>query len=98
METIHAYARGQEETQGRALVSTYWEDAALAWTATWPPGACSNRLILTFWPVRQPTRAHGRRSRRVPLHLGSLSLHGRIKLTEQDWRSWLSGGATRSMI
>ena len=93
VETIHAYARVvKEETQGRALVSTYWEDAAAGVDSHLATGRMLQSPDIDFLagPAAYGVRMAGEVGE-CHSTWGSLSLHGRIKLTEQDWRSWLSG-------
>ncbi|HOM83626.1 MAG TPA: carbohydrate binding domain-containing protein [Armatimonadota bacterium] len=92
VETIHAYARVvKEETRGQALVSTYWEDACANVDSHLATGRMLQSPDIDFLagPAAYGVRMAGEVGQ-CHSTWGSVGLHGRIKLTEQDWRSWLS--------
>lgn len=93
VETIAGYARIiKEETQGKSLVSTYYEDAAANVDSHL---ALSHLLSYKDFDFLAGPTAYGVR---MPGEVGechstwgSVRLHNKIWLTEQDFRSWLSG-------
>jgi hypothetical protein len=92
VETIHGYARVlKEASKNQKLVSTYWED-----TAATVEGHFATQKMLessdidflagpTDYGVRMPGEVGEAHS-----IWGSLLLHNRKWISEQDWRSWHS--------
>ncbi|MBI3922172.1 MAG: hypothetical protein HY318_12195 [Armatimonadetes bacterium] len=93
VETIAGYARViKRETQGKTLVSTYYEDAAANVDSHLALSHLLNYKDFDFlagptaYGVRMPGEVGECHST-----WGSVRLHNKIWLTEQDFRSWLSG-------
>jgi beta-galactosidase len=91
-ETIHGYARAiKDETRGRQLVSTYWEDVAANVDSHFATGRLLDSPDIDFlagptdYGVRLPGEVGECHSA-----WGSLMLRDRLWVSEQDWRSWLS--------
>ena len=93
VDLVKSYARTiKEASRNRLLVSTYYEDAASNATNTHMAlGALLESDDIDFvagpasYSIRMPGyvgAAHGT--------WGSTALHGRLYLTEQDWRTWKS--------
>lgn len=91
-ETIHGYARAiKEETKGRQLVSTYWEDVASNVDSHFATGQLLDSPDLDFLagPTDYGVRLPGEVGECHSVW-GSLMLRDRLWVSEQDWRSWLS--------
>ena len=96
VETIHHYAHVvKEETKGQALASTYWEDACSNVDSHLATGRMLQSPDIDFLagPAAYGVRMAGEVGE-CHSTWGSVGLHGRIWLTEQDWRSWLAGPGT----
>lgn len=91
-ETIHGYARViKQEAGGRKLVSTYWEDAAANVDSHFATARMLQSPDIDFlagptdYGVRMPGEVGAAHS-----VWGSLMLHDRAWVSEQDFRSWFS--------
>ena len=92
VETIQDYAHViKQETHNQNLVSTYWEDSAAGVNSHFATGKMLQSPDIDFlsgptdYGIRMPGQVGEAHS-----IWGSLMLHDRIWVSEQDYRSWLS--------
>jgi hypothetical protein len=92
VDTIHGYARIlKEASKNQKLVSTYWEDTAASVEGHFATGKMLQSQDIDFltgptdYGVRMPGEVGASHS-----IWGSVMLHNRIWISEQDWRSWHS--------
>jgi hypothetical protein len=98
VETIHDYARVlKNATKNQKLVSTYWEDTAAGVESHFATGAMISSPDIDFlagptdYAVRMPGEVGECHS-----IWGSLMLHDKLWVSEQDWRSWHSTSVSKA--